>query len=159
MLIKIKKLHPNAVIPKQATELAGGWDVTVTEIEKIEDDLVICKLGFALQLPKNHRLILVPRSSLTKTKWFIQNSPGLGDADFLQEYQLRFRALPENLKVYSFGGPSYGNLTYPEFPYKVGDRVGQVYLEEVIPMEFEEVEEFDVINDRGGYGSTGLKSL
>jgi dUTP pyrophosphatase len=151
MLVKIKKLHPNAVIPKQATELAGGWDVTVTEIEKIDDDLVICKLGFALQLPKNHRLILVPRSSLTKTKWFIQNSPGLGDADFLQEYQLRFRSLPI---MFGFNtGQPY--VDYPEFPYKVGDRVGQVYLEEVIPMEFEEVEEFDVTNDRGGYGSTG----
>lgn len=25
MIVKIKKLHPNAVIPKQATELAGGF--------------------------------------------------------------------------------------------------------------------------------------
>ena len=46
-------------------------------------------------------------------------------------------------------------LVYPEFPFKVGDRIGQVYLEEVIPIEFEEVEEFDVINNRGSYGSTG----
>jgi|688.fasta_scaffold32269_9 dUTP pyrophosphatase len=155
MLVKIKKLHPNAVIPKQATELAGGWDVTVTEIEKIEYDLVICKLGFALQLPKNHRLILVPRSSLTKTKWVLQNSPGLGDEDFLQEYQFRFRAIPEDINVFSDGAAAYGSLNYPKFPYKVGDRIGQVYLEEVIPMEFEIVEEFDVTNDRGGYGSTG----
>jgi dUTP pyrophosphatase len=151
MLVKIKKLHPNAVIPKQATELAGGWDVTVTEIEKKDDDFIICKLGFALQLPKGYKLTLVPRSSLTNTKWFIQNSPGLGDADFLQEYQLRFRALPI---MFGFNtGQPY--VDYPEFPYKVGDRVGQVYLEEVIPMEFEIVEEFDVTNDRGGYGSTG----
>jgi dUTPase len=155
MNVKIKKLHANTTIPKQATELAGGWDVTSTEIEKVADDLVICKLGFALQLPKGYKLTLVPRSSLTKTKWFIQNSPGLGDADFLQEYQLRFRALP---KRFGFDtGESY--IEYPEFPYKVGDRVGQVYLEEVIPIEFEEVEEFDITNDRGGYGSTGVKSL
>lgn len=153
MQIKIKKLHPNATIPKQATELAGGWDVTVTEIEKAEDDLVICKLGFALQLPKNYKLTLVPRSSLTKTKWFIQNSPGLGDADYLQEYQLRFRALPFDVHVVDrFGGIA---LEYPKFPYKVGDRIGQVYLEEVIPIEFIEVDEFDFENDRGGYGHTG----
>jgi dUTP pyrophosphatase len=152
MKVKIKKINENATIPKQATELAGGWDVTVTEIEQVESDLVICKLGFALQLPTNYRLILVPRSSLTKTKWILQNSPGLGDADFLQEYSFRFRALPEDVDtVDGFGGIV---LTYPKFPYQVGDRIGQVYLEEVIHIEFEEVEEFDFENNRGGYGST-----
>ena len=99
MQVKIKKFHKDAVTPKQATEFAGGWDVTVTEIKKVEDDLVICKLGFALQLPKGYKLTLVPRSSLTKTKWIVQNSPGLGDADFLQEYQIRFRALPIDCEV------------------------------------------------------------
>lgn len=150
MKVKIKKLHPNAKTPKQATLLAGGWDVTVTEIEQVLDDLVICKLGFALQLPKNYRLILVPRSSLTKTKWILQNSPGLGDADFLEGYSFRFRALP--LGINHCGDYS---LIYPEFPYHLGDRIGQVYLEEVIPIEFEEVEDFDFSNNRGGYGSTG----
>ena len=152
MQVKIKKFHKDAVLPKQATEFAGGWDVTVTEIEQVEDDLVICKLGFALQLPKGYKLTLVPRSSLTKTKWFIQNSPGLGDADFIQEYQLRFRALPEYIFRDEYGRAS---LVYPIFPFKVGERIGQVYLEEVIPIEFEEVEEFDVVNSRGSYGSTG----
>ena len=154
MKVKIKKIHPNATIPKQATELAGGWDVTATEIEQVGDDLVICKLGFALQLPKGYKLTLVPRSSITNTKWFIQNSPGLGDADFLQEYQFRFRALPLSTNTYQNGGV---DLVYPQFPYEVGDRIGQVYLEEVIPIEFEEVEEFDFSNDRGGYGHTGVK--
>lgn len=153
MEVKIKKLHKDATIPKQATEFAGGWDVTATEIEQVEEDLVICKLGFALQLPKNYRLILVPRSSITKTKWIIQNSPGLGDCDFIQEYQLRFRALPQELITYQNGGSS---IVYPEFPFKVGERIGQVYLEEVIAIEFEEVEEFDFENNRGGYGSTGI---
>jgi len=157
MQVKIKKLHPNATIPKQATELAGGWDITVTEIEKKEVDLVICKLGFALQLPKNYKLTLVPRSSLTKTKWFIQNSPGLGDADYLQEYQLRFRALPVSYSQSVIGAMEgvKNVLIYPRFPYKIGDRIGQIYLEEVIPIDFVEVDEFDFENERGGYGHTG----
>lgn len=157
MEVKIKKLHKDATIPKQATDLAGGWDVTATEIERVGEDFVICKLGFALQIPKTHRLILVPRSSLTKTKWVLQNSPGLGDADYLQEYQYRFRALPESVKLNTspMTERSKGYLKYPPFPYVEGDRIGQIYLEEVIPMEFEEVEEFDFENNRGGYGSTG----
>ena len=92
MIVKFKKLHPNAVIPKQATELAGGWDVTCTEIVQESPDFTICKLGFALQPPAGYRVILVPRSSFTKTKWIMQNAPGCADADYLGEYQYRLRA-------------------------------------------------------------------
>lgn len=150
MKVKIKKLHPDATLPKQATEFAGGWDVTTTEIIQESDDFVICKLGFALELPVGYKLTLVPRSSLTKTKWVLQNSPGLGDQDFLGEYQYRFRAIPSKT-IFS------NTLAYDSFPYKVGDRIGQVYLEEVIPIEFEEVEELIITKrNTGGFGSTGL---
>lgn len=154
MKLQFKKIHTNASIPKQASEFAGGWDVTVTEIIQKEEDLVICKLGFALGIPKGHKLTLVPRSSLTKTRWILQNSPGLGDADFKGEYQFRFRALPSGIEIDSTTGIPF--LQYPEFPYQVGDRVGQVYLEEVIPIEFEEVEELESsVRGNGGFGSTG----
>lgn len=150
MKIKIKKLHPKATIPKQATEFAGGWDVTATDIIQKESDFVICKLGFALDIPKGYKLTLVPRSSLTKTKWIVQNSPGLGDSDYRGEYQFRFRALPKVSECFKnrFNG-------YPDFPYKEGERIGQVYIEKVIPIEWEEVEELsDTVRGEGGFGST-----
>lgn len=144
--IKIKKLHPNAVIPKQASELAGGWDVTCTEIIQEADDFVICKLGFALQPPPNYKITLVPRSSITKTNWILQNSPGLGDPDYLGEYQYRFRCIPN---------VSPNPFKYQEFPYKIGDRIGQLYLEEIIPINFVEVEELsDTERGTQGFGST-----
>lgn len=150
MLVKIKKLHPDAVIPKKASELAGGWDVTATEIIQESEDFVICKLGFALQPPSNYKVTLVPRSSLTKTKWILQNSPGLGDPDYLGEYQYRFRALPDHVIHYLTS-----SIIYPKFPYKVGDRIGQIYLEEIIPIEFKLVEELsDTVRGTGGFGST-----
>ena len=146
--------HPNATIPKQATDLAGGWDVTVTEIIQEQNDFVICKLGFALQPPPNYKITLVPRSSLTKTKWILQNSPCLGDADYLQEYQLRFRCLPDDVEGEEMGR-IFPTLLYTQFPYKIGDRIGQLYLEEVIPIEFEQVDDLLPIGNRiGGFGST-----
>jgi len=152
--IKIKKLHPNAVIPKQASELAGGWDVTCTEIIQEADDFVICKLGFALQPPSNYKITLVPRSSITKTNWILQNSPGLGDPDYLGEYQYKFRCIPTNIR--SWQPPSNPTLVYEKFPYKVGDRIGQLYLEEIIPINFVEVEELsDTERGIGGFGSSG----
>jgi len=151
MKIRFKKLHENATTPKQATRLSGGWDVIVTEIVQEADDFVICKLGFALGIPEGYKLTLVPRSSLTKTTWILQNSPGLGDCDYTGEYQFRFRAIPTGFDTYT-GLPMYTN-----FPFSEGERIGQVYLEEVIPMEFQEVDELRV-TDRGdgGFGSTGL---
>ena len=152
MKLKFKKLHPNAQIPRQGTEFSGGWDVTMTSIEYDSTDLVICKLGFALEIPEGYKLTLVPRSSLTKTRWILQNTPGLGDSDYRGEYQYRFRALPENINMFD------GRFEYPNFPYDLDDRIGQIYLEEVIPMEFEVVEELDnTVRGEGGFGSTNLK--
>jgi len=152
--IKIKKLHPNAVIPKQASELAGGWDVTCTEIIQETDDFVICKLGFALQPPPNYKITLVPRSSITKTNWILQNSPGLGDPDYLGEYQYRFRCIPTNIR--SWQPPNNPTLVYEKFPYNVGDRIGQLYIEEIIPINFVEVKELsNTERGTGGFGSSG----
>jgi dUTP pyrophosphatase len=149
MIIKIKKLHPNAVIPKQASEFAGGWDVVATEIIQEANDFVICKLGFAIKVPINHKLTIVPRSSLTKTMWVLQNSPALIDADFTGQIELRFRAMPFS-----------DDFAYSKFPYKINDRVAQCYLEEVIPIEFEVVEELSTtIRGDGGFGSTDKPKL
>ena len=151
MKIQIKTLDKNTVIPKQATEFSGGWDVTVTRIEKKSEDLVVCYLGFALGIPKGFKATFVPRSSLTKTNWILQNSPCLGDSDYIGEYQLRFRGLPE----YATNGVYIFKFKYPEFPYVVGDRVGQMYVEEVIPIEWEEVKELEQTKrGDGGFGST-----
>ena len=157
MIAKFKRLHKNAVIPKQATEFDGGWDVTVTEIEYVEPDFVICKLGFALELPVGYKLTLVPRSNLTKYQWVVNNSPGLGDALYKHEYQIRFRAIPNGVrKTIAIPGANHYEITYPAFPYKVGDRIGQVYVEQVIPIEWKEVEEFETEDRGGGFGSTGV---
>lgn len=160
--IKIKIVNKKAVIPKQATEFAGGWDVVATEVIKQSDDFVICNLGFELEIPNSKELVLVPRSSLTSTHWTLQNSPGQGDPDFRGEYQYRFRALPTGVNKMSWIDEDHPipqevlELTYPDFPYKVGERIGQVYLRDIIPIEWEEVEELDETKrGSGGYGHTG----
>lgn len=163
-VLKIKKLRDNATIPEQATKFAAGWDVTAAKVEQVEDDLVICYLGFGLDIPEGYKLVLVPRSSLTKTKWILQNSPGQGDSDYKGEYQYRFRALPISYgkrydSLYTAALVGYDSnecLYYPEFPYKEGDRIGQVFLEKVLHIEFEEVEELtETDRGEGGFGSTG----
>jgi dUTP pyrophosphatase len=150
--VKIKKIHKDALLPKQATELAAGHDVIATEIIQEAEDFVVCKLGFALTPPPGYKVVLVPRSSLTKTKWILQNSPGQGDEDYTGEYQYRFRAIPSGVNTKMSGY----TLNYDKFPYNVGDRIGQIFLEKVIKFEFEEVDELsNTERGEGGFGSTG----
>jgi len=165
MKVQIQKLHPDAQLPKRGSELAGGWDVTVTEIIEKEPGFVVCKLGFALQPPVNHKVTIVPRSSLTGTQWVIQNSPGLGDPDYRGEYQVRFRAFPIGFTPAFnngvIGGGSFSrpaSIQYPPFPYAIGERVAQMYIEEIIPIDFEEVETLsETERGEGGFGSSGNK--
>lgn len=148
MRVYLKKLRPDAQVPQQATLYAGGHDLTAVSIEHCGDDSVICHLGFALQLPAGYMMRISPRSSLTKTGWVMQNSPGLCDPDYFGEYQVRFKALNE----------AYVHLG---FPYKAGDRVAQCYLEKIWSVEFEQVEELTIIGDRdpAGYGTTGVGKI
>lgn len=147
--VQFKKLRDNAVIPERANDSDGGWDVTVCHIEEKEKGLVVCYLGFALAFPEEYKLTLVPRSSVTKTTYVLQNSPGLGDSGYRGEYQYRFRGIP-------IGVDEYLNAIYDKFPFKVGDKIGQVYLEHVIPIDWKVKKELDeTVRGSGGFGSTG----
>lgn len=150
--INIVKLRDAAQIPTKGSIEAGGWDVYAAEIQKVYDDLYIVYLGLAMQPPKGFKITLVPRSSITKTRWYLPNSPGLGDADYMGEYQFRFRCVP-TFKVLD-------GMVFPacdDFPFKIGDRVGQMYLEEVIDINFNEVDKIEETErGEGGFGSTGV---
>lgn len=132
------------------------------------------KLGGIAKKPigcGNYRIRFSPRSSFTGTNWILQNSPCLGDADFRGEYRLRFRAIPTNVETSGSisvnteeGYVSINDLdqnlylTYDEFPYKVGDRCAQMWVEEIIPIEFEEGELPNHTDRVGGFGSTNIKN-
>lgn len=185
MKIIYNKLRENAVLPYAATQMSGGLDVTAAHIEHININEVVVYLGFAMQpvsksifsdKPKklggiakkpigcgNYRIRFSPRSSFTGTNWILQNSPCLGDADFTGEYRLRFRAIPYNIEEKTNTRSFQENeiepvLSYEPFPYKVGDRCAQMWVEEIIPIEFEEGELPNHTDRVGGFGSTNIKN-
>lgn len=137
--IKIKRLHPDAVIPKYANKYAACFDLTVTSIEFPGDGKAILKFGLAVEIPEGYKLVLLPRSSFTLKGWVQANSPGQIDCDYRGELQMRIEQM----------APSF-------FPFKEGDRAAQAFVEKVLQAEFEEVEEL-APSDRGvnGWGSTG----
>lgn len=138
------KLQPEAVVPKPATEMSGGMDLTAVKIIVGNGEAVVYT-GLAMQPPPGYMIRIAPRSSITKTPWVLQNSPALGDADYTGEYILKFRRIPTE----------YKGFINKSFPYGPGDRCAQMWLEKIIPVEFEEVDVLPNKTDRiGGFGST-----
>ena len=145
--IKIKKLTETAQIPVKGHQTDACFDVFADRIEKLDPDFYIVYLGFALEIPEGWKAVCVPRSSFTKTKWLVQNSPGQIDSDYRGELQFRFRAIPNSTDCDSY---------YSKFPFKIGDRVGQIYFEPVHQVSFIETDNLtETKRNEGGFGSTG----
>lgn len=150
MKIKYQKLRDNAELPYAATEMSGGLDIVASYIE-LNEDKAIVYTGLSMQPEPGYMLRFSPRSSFTKYKWILQNSPALGDADYTGEYYFVFRAIPTSgLKRY--GRPKI--FTFEDFPYKVGDRFIQMWAEKIVTVEFEETQ-LEITERQGGFGSTG----
>ena len=145
LVIDVKFLHPDAQMPVRSTEFAGAYDVHCVSVTKSVDSegypVFICHTGLAIQPPENYRVMIHPRSSIFKYPIMLANGVGIGDADYIDEYRLIFKGAP--------------NIDSFKFPYKPGDRVGQIYFEEVEGIVFNKTYELKKHARKGGFGSTG----
>lgn len=146
MKIKIKYLQ-DATRMNKITK--GNWiDVYAYEDTFVpEGERAMINLGFALELPKGWEGHLAPRSSTFKTWGIIQtNSVGVVDDTYIGDNDIW------HMPVYCLQAKDE-NGTW----IKTGDKIGQFRIMEVMPeIEFEEVESFGN-QDRGGFGTTGVK--
>jgi dUTP pyrophosphatase len=145
--IKLQKVTEDARMPIKGSEQAAAYDVYAHSITETGGKVKV-GLGFKTEIPKGYKGIIVPRSNLTKFNWVLNNSFGVIDSDYRGEWMAIFTSI--------------GNETFPSkneaFPYAVGDRVAQIYFEEVLPISFEVVPELESSErGEGGFGSTGLK--
>ena len=137
MKVKIKKLHPEAVVPRYAKSGDAGLDLTAVDIVADETTLTY-KTGLAVEIPRWHVGLLFPRSSVYKTGQSLTNCVGVIDSGYRGEIMMKFTLSPYAKE------------------YEIGDRVGQLIIMPYPPIEFELVEELTP-TERGqeGYGSTG----
>ena len=108
-------------------------------------------LGFALELPQGWEGHLAPRSSTFKTWGIIQtNSVGVVDDTYIGDND------QWHMPVYCLQAKGY-SLDVSGTWIKKGDKIGQFRIMEVMPeITFEEVDYFGNEN-RGGFGTTGVK--
>lgn len=157
--------------PTKGSIDSACYDLKAREIIKVNDGYYKVKLGIKTEIPEGYFMPLYARSSITDSPWILCNGVGIIDSDFRNEWQARFRAFPngtawelveienacegcEENEVEINQVPSLV-LTYPEFPYNVGDRVAQTKLVKLEDYEFAIANISDTERGLGGFGSTG----
>ncbi len=138
MVIKIKKLHPDAIIPNYIHEGDAGLNVYTLEEGIIgPGERWLFPLGFAMEFPTGYVALMKDRSSMAKNG--LHCLGGVFDAGYRGEYNV----LLVNLS---------------DMPYRVerGDKIAQLVVQPVVVAEIQEVNELSATTRGvGGFGSTG----
>lgn len=155
MNIKIKRLHPDAVIPKYAHAGDSGFDlVAVEDVTVMPGETALVKTGLAFEIPIGYELQVRPRSGITlKTKLRVQ----LGTVD--SGYTGEIGIIVDNISGKEVETITETGKMYPLGTYIIrkGDRIAQGVIAPVAKMEFEEVDELsDTERSNKGFGSTGV---
>lgn len=142
MKVSIKKLTPNAKIPKKMTPHSAGLDVYSANTEDIiiePNKLALVSCGFAIALPIGFEAQIRPRSGLAlKHQIGVLNSPGTIDSDYRGE-----------VKVILF---NFGDENFVVTP---NSRIAQMVISKHESVDFTEVETLDeTARGAGGFGHT-----
>jgi dUTP pyrophosphatase len=80
MIIKIKKLHPDAVIPKYAHATDAGLDLVAISKKVDDNGNIEYDTGLAIEIPDGHVGLIFPRSSISKIDLSLSNAVGVIDS-------------------------------------------------------------------------------
>lgn len=143
--VRIKKLHPDAVIPTYGTPFAAGADLyacmdSSVTIEPGQTQFI--HTGLAVEIPVGFAGLVYARSGLACKKGIAPaNKVGVIDADYRGEIMV--------LLI---------NFSQQDFVINDGERIAQMVLAKHEQCDFIEVEELDETErGAGGYGHTGVK--
>ena len=148
MQVKIKKLHPDAVIPQYATSGSACFDLTAVGEPSLNGNdgrAMTYGTGLAFGIPKDHVMLVFSRSGHGfKDAVRLSNCVGVVDADFVGEVKVSLR----------FDG---------HFALRTdlaGTRIAQAMILPVQQVSFLEVDELGTTErGTGGLGSTGSGPL
>lgn len=156
MEVKIKRLHPDAVIPCYAKAGDAGLDLTAVSTKIDEYGNICYGTGLAFEIPKGYVGLVFPRSSNCKKGIILTNCVGVIDSGYRGEVSFKFRPLIDRAKEHYDDGTfdyMYGTL---KTTYKIGERIGQMIIMPYPQIDFVEVDDLSSTDrGQGGYGSTG----
>ncbi|MSO95364.1 MAG: dUTP diphosphatase [Thermoleophilia bacterium] len=142
--MKVQRLRPDAVLPTRTHSEDAGLDLSACEATTIgPGERALVATGLAVELPKGHVGLVVPRSGLALRHGIsLVNTPGVID----EGYRGEVRVIMLN--------------TDREQPFtvEVGMRIAQLLVMPVPPVEVIEVTGLtESARGEGGFGSSGLQ--
>lgn len=150
MNIKIKKVHPNAVLPTYAKTGDAGMDLTATSKYFDEYGNICYGVGLAFEIPKGYVGLIFPRSSICKNQLLLSNAVGVVDSGYRGEVSVRFKP------SIALDNDKYATTERIYPVYNIGERVAQIIIMPHPQIQFELVEELSQTErGEGGYGSSG----
>ena len=140
VLVKVKKLDSNAVIPSYSKVGDAGMDLTITKEIENTSFSVSYGFGIAMEIPKGYVGLVFPRSSVRNQDLILSNCVGVIDSGYRGELQATFKKTQGLDSV----------------KYKVGERGAQIIILPYPTIYMTEVPELsDTERGSGGFGSTG----
>lgn len=141
--IRVKKLHPSAVLPTYGSVSAAGADLYAcleAPVTIEPGEIYWVPTGIALEVPVGCAGLIYARSSMgTKRGLAPANKVGVVDSDYRGEIKV---VLLNHSKVPQTLAP--------------GERIAQFVITPVLTPSYEEVEDLtDTDRGTGGFGSTG----
>ena len=145
MLVRFKKINPNASIPTYGSSYAAGCDLSACIEQAISippHTKIKVPTGLAIELPENTVGLIYARSGMaTKRHLAPANKVGVIDADYRGEIIVALHNHSEEAQT-----------------IEVGERIAQLVVAPFYHVEFEEVDELsETVRGEGGFGSTGTK--
>lgn len=156
MIVKIKKLNENAVIPfkRHPVEDACYDLVPVSYKYNPKYDRFEYKLGFATEFSSDWEAEIRPRSSNTKTEAYLPNSVGTIDSCYRGEWIVIYKLRTPFEQLFSDGIDDLNLLEMENeyAPYKIdGNAIAQVKFNRVEHTDWIEVDELSD-TERGSDG-------
>ena len=143
MDIQIKKLHPDAVLPRYGSSDAAGADLcSVDEITIAPGETKLVPTGLSMAIPQGYGGFIFARSGLaTKRGLAPANKVGVIDADYRGEILVSLYNQSKETQI-----------------VEKGERIAQMVFLPCPQGTFTEVETLDeTVRGKGGFGSTGRK--
>lgn len=140
VLVKVKKLDSNAVVPSYSKVGDAGMDLTITKEIENTSFSVSYGFGIAMEIPKGYVGLIFPRSSVRNQDLILSNCVGVIDSGYRGELQATFKK----------------TQGLDSIKYKVGERGAQIIILPYPTIYMAEVPELsDTERGTGGFGSTG----
>lgn len=176
MIVKVKRLRADAVIPEYATPGAAGFDLVAAEDVIIEPgEIKLIPTGLAFEIPQGYELQIRMRSGIAKkTKLRMPNGIGTIDADYRGEVfvmlentwlvggnghsRYMLTDIQNKVKYFSKYGLRAPAQRSNSYIIRRGDRIAQGVIAPVMRAVLEEADDLSE-TDRGdgGFGSTGVR--